>query len=147
MNTIQVLDYKPILNQCFDKDSNLVSQWHIEAGNGLENCVNRTYNDLQNLKVEFFKIEQDDRLVGYFAKEKYQNLNCLTGFFLMPEFRTEDGRKEFWQIIQQEFNGPFLCGLYDKNEPAKKFVESQGATFVEKFSIVDGVAVFYKVGA
>jgi hypothetical protein len=141
-----VKDYKPILSQCFSTDDDLLNKWHIVAGKGQAACVEKTFLDLQDAKVKFFKILHDESLAGYFCKEIFGDKQYLTGFFLMPEFRNEAMRLRFWAIIEMNFKLPFYCGLYEKNVPANKFIQSQGGKLIKRVAIPDGKAVLYKVG-
>lgn len=140
-------DYKKILAECFAADNALLTKWHVVSGMGLESCVEKTFADLQDAGVIFFKILDGDKLVGYFGKEVYGEKQYLTGFFLMPQFRNEGSRGNFWNLIESHFNIPFFCGLYEKNIPANKFIQSQGGRPVRRVALSDGEAVLYKIGA
>lgn len=146
--TVEIItDYKSILAECFASDQALLDQWHIVAGQGLDACVEKTFYDLQFCKVTVFKVTDKENLVGYFGQEKFEGLDCLTGFFLKPEYRSQWSRSQFWKLIKKQFNDkPFYCGLYSKNTPAIKFLEShQGALIAEGLTNEGHVSLF-KVG-
>ena len=46
----------------------------------------------------------------------------LFTFFVRPKFRTKEYLTKFWNKITEEFDGEFLAGIYNTNEPAKKFL-------------------------
>jgi hypothetical protein len=146
VESVVVEEYKPILVECFCRDEQLLSKWHIFAGRGLDACVDKTFKDLKEAKVTFFGLIDGKNLAGYFCREAYGDQEFLTGFFLMPLFRTEKGREEFWSAVQLRFNSHFFCGVYAKNSPAIKFIESRGGRFVRKVPLTDGDAVLYELG-
>jgi hypothetical protein len=131
---VQELDnYKHIIYDCFSTDKDLIEKWHIESGSTLENCTNRTYNDMKDLDLKFNTIYKEDKLLGYFGKEKFNNMNFLTGFFIKPEYRNKDNIKEFWNIVNNTFeNKLFYAGLYNKNVPAINFLTRNGGKELNK---------------
>jgi hypothetical protein len=147
MKIIEVLNYKPLLKECFESDPILLEKFHIYAGQGLDACVNKTYQDLQEMNVTLFKIEKNSELVGYFAKELFDSKEYLTGFFIVPKFRTKEFKNEFWNLIKKEFKPSFFCGLFEKNIPANKFIKSNGGKIVKQCMISDGSAILYEIGA
>ena len=115
-------NYKQVLLECFESDSELLEKWHIESGTSLDNCINRTYNDLQECNVSFYVLKDNDKIIGYFGIE---NNNFLTGFFLKLEYRTKDNILEFWNIVDSKFEGNYMIGVYKKNEPAVEFLKKK----------------------
>jgi hypothetical protein len=147
MNYQKVKEYKSLLRECFETDIVLLEKFHIYAGQGIETCVNKTFKDLQEANVQIFKIEQDHELVGYFGKEDLDEIKFLTGFFIVPKFRSTQDRKEVWNLIQNEIKQPFYCGLFEKNIPANRFIKSNGGQIVKQDKLDDIPFVVYKVGA
>lgn len=133
-------DYKDILSECFSSDKDLLDKWHIESGTSLENCVNRTYNDLKQLNIEFYPLYEDSKLIGYFCKEEVYNLSFLTGFFIKPEYRKKEYIKEFWNIVNNKFNNKqFYAGIYEKNIPAINFLKRNNAKEINKVKEYKGI--------
>lgn len=126
MKSMIVTDYKGIIATCFAQDHDLISTWHLNSGESLDNCVNQTYYDMLKVKVEFNVIHDGSDLVGYFVKEMCQGAEFLSGFFVMPKYRKKETIGEFWAMIKSEFNTPFFCGLYKKNKPAIEFIKRNG---------------------
>ena len=83
----EVTDYKELLQECFITDIDLINIYHIEAGKGIEACINRTFDDLKLWNVKVFGLYEDNEIVGYFGKEA--NI-YLTGFFIKPEYRNSN---------------------------------------------------------
>jgi hypothetical protein len=115
---------KELLRDMFSKDEDLVNKYHIEAGCGLDACVERTFNDLEQYNVETFLIKRDNRVVGYFGRENLGHLQCLTGFFIDPEYRTKEKMGSIWKEICSRFLVQFYVGLYDKNTRAIDFIKN-----------------------
>ena len=126
MKSMIVTDYKGIIAKCFAQDQDLISRWHLNAGRGLSDCIMQTHADMLNAKVEFHAIHEGDSLVGYFGKEQAAGSDFLTGFFVMPEYRTKKHLFEFWHIVNSSFTAPFFCGLFEKNKPAIDFIKRNG---------------------
>lgn len=144
MKITKVEDYKPILIECYASDPELTSKWHQVAGSGVSACIEKEYHDLRAANVSFFVVTEG-ALIGYFCKEVFQGQESLTGFFLMPKVRTKEIRAQFWELIRANFRKPFFCGLYERNVPAKRYIESKGGTPIKKSTLPDGPAVLYKV--
>lgn len=115
-------NYKDLLLKCFKADKDLIENWHIEAGNGLETCVNRTYSDLISNNVQLFELIENNETIGYFGKELAYGGLYLTGFFIMPKFRNKDTIMQFWNCVNKEFSDKYFCGIYKKNKPAFEFL-------------------------
>ncbi len=145
MKATVIKNYKHLLKECFASDPILLEKFHIYAGQGLDACVDKTYNDLQFCNTIVFEIRKDNQLVGYFGKENFDNKEYLTGFFIVPNFR--DQKSKVWDLISIEFNCPFYCGLYEKNQPANKFIQSRGGQIVKQLIIDDNSVIMYQVGA
>jgi hypothetical protein len=140
-------NYRPILSECFLADKDLLELWHIYAGKGLNACLEKTFRDLQTAAVIFFTVMIHDELVGYFGKELCDNKEFLTGFFIMPDLRTNEIRTQFWSLVKAQFELPFHCGLYEKNVPANRFIISRGGKEIERVALPDGKAIHYVIGA
>lgn len=128
MDYEKVSDLKDILEECFATDLDLLNRYHIEAPAILSTCVKRTYDDLMACDdIVFYKVFENNNLIGYFCKEKdkYDN-KYLTGFFLKPVYRKSEYVKRFWDIVDKEIGEDYLIGLYEKNSRAVKFVERGG---------------------
>lgn len=126
---------KEILTELLATDKDLLSIYHIEAPNTVEVCVNRTFNDLQDAKVEVILIKENEEVIGYYGIEKgiYNN---LTGFFLKPNFRTKEQIIKFWNEIDKNFDKDYFVGIYKKNIPAIKFLKKKSTTIYEHNNVV-----------
>lgn len=145
MKTRRVRYVKNLLLECYRADKDLVSKWH--QANGVADCVAYEAHAIKANDVRVFKVILSGELVGYFGQELGLELPCLTSFFIMPKFREEKFKNQFWSVIMDYFKGPFFCGLYDKNIPANKFIQKRGGTVVKQRRLLDGEASLYKVGA
>lgn len=119
----------PLLVELFATDSELVNQWHIAAGQGLAACAQKTASDLIELNCQVYKLTLNDEAVGYFAHEKANNEDFLTGFFLKPSMRTSEHKAAFFKVIKETINRPtFFAGVYSKNVPAVKFLQKHATS-------------------
>ena len=142
--------YKKLLRECFATDKALLEQWHIDAGKGLKACVNRTYSDMRKSRgLTVFGVYSGEAeiLVGYFGRETTKFGQFLSGFFLLPEYRTRAGKEQFWACVRTKFEGKFACGLYDKNEPAKSFIRKCGGIELQRGTFKGDRFVIYGLEA
>ena len=92
------------------------------AGYNLEECVQDILDKFEELPdYKFIKVDEDE-LIGYFATTEINENPILFTFFVRPKFRTKEYLTKFWNKITEEFDGEFLAGIYNTNEPAKKFL-------------------------
>lgn len=77
----------------------------------------------------------NDNIVGWFGKE---NANSLTGFYIMPEYRSQ---KEVWEAILSNFDRPLKTGLYLKNYRAIKAMNKLGFKIISQSNTPLGLAV------
>lgn len=118
-------NFKSVLSECFSTDPILVEKYHISAGEGLEACVEKTFEDLMKANVSFYVVSSEKETIGFFGIEHIDNYKALTGFFIKPEYRSL--KKDFWKTIQKTMdNKSFLCGVYNKNTRAIKFLKEMG---------------------
>jgi hypothetical protein len=132
-----MIDFKSILtNQiikdCFTTDPELIEKWHLVAGNGLDACSKKTYEDMLQAKVDFYCIKDNENLIGYYGIENYDGIKFLTGFFLKPSYRDKEHIKEFWNMIDNKMNDTYMIGIYNKNERAKNFLLKKTPIFFEE---------------
>jgi len=120
---------KPSLNvikNLFGTDCELLSSFHIEAGKGLEACSKRTFNDLLSFpNLEFYYIFKEEKLIGFFGRQKFDVRDCLTSFFLDPDYR-KDNVEIFNKILSTFEKNIVTSGLYTKNKRAIKFLSKLG---------------------
>jgi hypothetical protein len=103
----------------------------------LEDCVERTYNDLLNTeKLRFYKLVLNEITVGYFCVEILKGVKFLTGFALKPNYRTQELKRKFWEIVNEKMNGDYYCGIYSKNKRAKGFLIKSMELIKEENNIV-----------
>lgn len=123
-------EFRQTLMECFSSDPELCEKYHVEAPASLEDCVERTNNDLlgeMENGYRFFRVEKSGDLVGYFGREHLLGSNILLGFFVMPRYRNKLNLKEFWRTIKEHFEGEdFYIGIYSKNTRAENFLVKQG---------------------
>lgn len=126
-------NYYFILRYCYSNDKDLIEKFHVVAGTGLINCINKTIEDFKDMheSFKFYTIKKDESLFGYFGTEFINDTNFLTSFFIMPEFRNKEDSKEFWNIIFNHFdNKPFITGIYSNNTRASKWLEKNGGVLL-----------------
>lgn len=117
-----------LLLEMFDSDKKLLAEYHVEAPCSLDKAVDRTLSDLkkcQVLMVYQMKTELGET-IGWIGHELYAGDNYLTGFGIKPKFRTKEIKDEFFNIVKDKLGDNYFIGLYEKNLPARKFIEKRG---------------------
>lgn len=122
-------EVKSIVQECFERDDDLVNKYHIKSGTSLEECVEDTFNVLKNFTnfdFEFYKVV-DKEICGFIGIE-YSG-GHLTTFCLKKEYRTKEYKEGLWNLIVELFKGEsFNCGLYSKNERAINYLLDNGCS-------------------
>lgn len=132
MEAFKISHYRGIINECFGADEDLLSKWHIVAPADLNTCVNKTMEDLKDaINFEFYELREQGQTVGFIGIEKRLENNFLTGFFLKPDFRKEENKKEFWRIVKEKAGDSVSSAIYPKNIRADKFLSKQPHTRME----------------
>lgn len=109
---------KQDLREMFSTDKDLIEKWHIRSGNGIEVCVEDTWNVICN--HDLYKLDY-----GYFSIEK-NIVPSLGGFFIKPEMRNKETVSKFWNDVESKFETGFFAGVYNKNKPAINFLSKKG---------------------
>jgi hypothetical protein len=111
---------KQYLKQLFEMDNDLITKYHIVAGEGLDSCVDNTWNIIKDLN----KIKKD---YGYYSVDYNDILPAMVGFFIKPEMRNKETVARFWNDVETTMaNMPFITSVYNKNEPAVRFLTKKG---------------------
>lgn len=123
---------RELLTKFYSSDKDLISIHHVLAGSSLEECIEKTYNDLLNVEISYLK--ENDEIIGYYGLEKGKYCNFLVGFFIMPENRKNT---RFWEEIESNLPENTYCGLFSNNKRAIRFLEKKGYSKV--YSLKDTV--------
>lgn len=108
---------KQDLFDLYSLDPELYEKWHIRAGEGIEICVDDTWNIIKDHELYLFDF-------GYFSINRNDDIApVLWGFFIKPEYRNPEGRQLFIRELYNAMPRIFLSGLYNKNIRAIKFLE------------------------
>lgn len=135
------------VSECFSTDQDLIDHYHTVAGTGLENCIQRTLEDIKLASPDFLfnTVNQDGQLVAYFCKDTDE---YLAEIFVKPLYRKKEFMKDFWDQIVNSMKDPFYTAIYKKNTPAIEFYSKHGK-IIQELDLDDGHAVifeFKKVG-
>lgn len=128
-----------VIVNCYQSDNELVSKFHVTPGN-LSGCVDRTVSDLLNNNVNVYKIQENDRFIGYFGESEGQYLN---GFFVMPKERPVY-TASVWNLIKDHFGNPFNTAIFAKNDRAVKFLKKNDCKIIEVVNTDDGVGFIFE---
>lgn len=111
---------KSVILESFKTDQELIDTYHVVSGSGLDNCVNKTFNDLNKAdpSFKFYLLEDNNKQLGFFGKE-YSNY--LTTIFIHPDYRNKQSVSKIWNLIKNEFTTPFYTAIYKKNTRALNF--------------------------
>lgn len=118
-------DIKRVIADCYKTDEELIAKYHKLAPTTFAEAVLHTVSSLNSIKHELviYELFCDDEFSGYYG---VQNGKILTGFFILPKFRTKDFILKFWRIVKSKFKGSMFCGLYGHNTRAINFIKKTG---------------------
>ncbi len=133
-------DIKRVIADCYKTDSELIEKYHKLSPTTLGIATDYTVGALSGIKneLEFFELYCDDDFCGYFA---IQAEKIIVGFFLLPKFRNKEVILKFWRIVKSKFKDEILCGLYEHNIRAIKFLKKTGFTL---FNEVEPNMLFFR---
>lgn len=118
-------DFESVIRECYNSDSELIEKYHIMAPTTLDKAVDKTVEDFKGAATfSMYRIDKNGKLLAYFGREKTK-LVTLTGFFIMPEFRTKEFVTDFWRIVRSKMPSTFYCAVFTKNERAIKFLKKK----------------------
>lgn len=108
---------KQDLFDLYSLDPELYEKWHIRAGEGIEVCVDDTWNIIKDHELYLFDF-------GYFSIDRVSDIApTLCGFFIKPEHRNTEGKQQFIKELYKAMPKIFLSGLHNKNIRGIKFLE------------------------
>lgn len=103
------------LHKMYASDPEILSTYHIRAGEGLEVCVDDTWDIISNCDKHLFDW-------GYFAIDRSDLIPKLSGFFIYPDYRNAEYKQLFYESLCKEMPKTFLSGLHAKNTRGIKFL-------------------------
>ena len=122
-------ELKQLILDCYKTDLPFLVDYHELASDSLSDCVDRTFHDFTLCNVVINVLEDNNTCFGYFGCLNQNGQNWLTGFFLKPEYRTSEHKRNMWNIITNHLQHSFKVGMLVKNERASKFLLKNGCEF------------------
>lgn len=123
MKLNETKDIHGTISEAYRLDAPLIEKWLNVAGSGFEACVKDQVDALSKLPtLKFYRVEEGDEFIGYFGQE--ENGRWMSTIFIVPKFRPR--KPEFLKAIRSVMEPVFLCGGYEKNEPACRFYRKFG---------------------
>lgn len=112
-------DYHSLIIECFSSDPEYL-QYHYAAEKGLEACILITVNELSSAQsYSLYRVKNEkEETVAMFGVE---NNEVLNPFFIKPEGRRKEVVGPLLESIKGHLNKNWMIGVYDRNEPIKKF--------------------------
>lgn len=143
-------DWKRVIETCYNSDPEMISKFHILAPTDVEKAVQHTLKTLFKASytgtIKIYECAFDRKFMGYFGLEiiPIQNegkIQVLTGFFIMPEFRTDECKKEFVDHLREQFpSKSILTYIFSKNTRARGFFARHGGQVLNTITnLIDGV--------
>lgn len=120
-------EIRDMISYCYNSDKDRILMVHVTGEMGLEYSIDRTTSDLIDNNIKTYELlDSNNNFIGYFGEEGVFGDRWFTGFFIMPEYRTDSIKDDVWNTIVNHFNGRFNVGVYNKNIPFKKFLIKYG---------------------
>lgn len=130
--------YAGILRRLFYEDKELIETYHVFAGQGLKNCVNKTVSDMKDfVNYAFYVIKDRGNIIAFFGREVVDGYTFMTGFFIKMNYRTHEFVKFFWDSVRKTLGAKeAYSSVYKKNTRAINFLCKKGCVAFEKNDIV-----------
>lgn len=118
----EVEQYEELIGECFSEDEELIEEWHVAAGEGLDACVEDTIETLRtqaHSSFRFFEVLEEDKRIGFFGTEHLHALGFLTTFFIRPKYRKKKYILAYWDLISRYFDcKEFTTAIWAQNARA-----------------------------
>ena len=123
---------KQDLFNLYSMDLELIQEWHIRAGEGIEVCTNDTWEIIKDHELYLYNF-------GYFSIDRDGDIvPRLGGFFVKPEYRNAENKQLLYREICSKMPGVFLGTLHNKNIRGIKFLSrlpgSEIVTITDKYT-------------
>lgn len=123
---------KQNLFDLYSTDIELIQKWHIRAGEGIEACVDDTWEIIKDHELYLYDF-------GYFSIDRDGDIvPRLGGFFIKPEHRNIENKQLLYREICSKMPGVFLGTLHNKNIRGIKFLSrlpgSEIVTITDKYT-------------
>lgn len=118
LRKIRVNHIEPIVRAIYAEETpEFLGQYHQQAGNGLDACVQTTVDNIGNSL--FFKVENDaGALVGFFTSDSLNGQDVMPSFHVRKIFRSTEYLQSYWKLIRDTFNNSFFTSVGVANYPA-----------------------------
>jgi hypothetical protein len=127
--------------QCYNSDPDLIEKFHVLAPTDKTEATAHTIHTFMQMadtsSFEVFDCYVNKVFSGYFgiqviAVPAVGKVQFLSGFFIMPEFRTDEYKKQFIKSIKKRFpNNKIMTVIFNKNTRAIRFFEKLGGKVQE----------------
>lgn len=107
------------LLELYKTDPEFVSIYHGNDGWSAEQCSKDSWENIKDL--ELHKTEY-----GYIAINRFDLLDKLAGFFIKPEYRTEETKERFFNDLYTLMPRTFTACVHSSNIKAIKFLCLKG---------------------
>lgn len=143
-------DWKKVIETCYESDSDMLDKFHILAPTDLQTAVQHTLKTLFKASdtgtIKIFECKVGETFSGYYGLEiitiqEEGRMQVMTGFFIMPEFRTPEYKKAFMEHLREQFpHKSVLTYIFSKNKRARGFLAQHGGKVLDTITnLIDGV--------
>lgn len=120
-------NYENIIRELYSSDVNFVNKYNVGEGENLEEQISKSVEVLSNTPdLTVFSIRDEGNLIAYFGRQRFNEDQFLTGFFIKKEFRNRHFVEYFFIVLDAYFDGAFYCILHYKNSKAINFIVKNG---------------------
>ena len=110
---------KEYLEELYSTDPEFVSIYHGNTGWTAKQCAEDSWNNIKDLELHKTNY-------GYIAINRSDLIDRLGGFFIKPDFRTEEVKIRFFKDLYELMPNNFLATVHSSNIKAIKFLCLKG---------------------
>jgi len=115
---------KSAINAGFEGDTKIVALYDpnvaVSSIDDVQSDILRKLNELDELKI--MGVFDKNKLIGYYVRRG----GLLVSFALACSFRTRSYLRKFFALIKEDFQGCFVCLLWNKNERGIQWLVKNG---------------------
>lgn len=101
----------------YKTDPEFCSIYHGNTGWTPEQCAEDSWSNIKDLEIHKYDF-------GYIAVNRFDLIDRLGGFFIVPDYRNKAGIAKFRNEIDKLLEGTFLTCVHSGNVKAVKFLSS-----------------------
>lgn len=132
MENRKTTNIQDVIIECYSECPRTQNLHNDFSGFDVNQCLEDILVKLESYgDHDFFVVEKEGDIVGYFALGEDYNTDYLITFFVRPKYRNKSDLIKYWNQIKKELNyQDFMTGIFNSNTHAKNFLIKNGGELI-----------------